>query len=196
MPRPKKLEPYNPALAEYQRQQKEAEDAKKRDRKATDLPRNARVASMEVADPISGETVDVVRSLRNDPLANLHARKHIDEAQYSAGRAFQNDFETIQSRPQAVDASQPYVDRSFSARSISEAYSRAFDRLNNAHEALGLIGSALSHDVLIDGRSMAEVAERRGLAGDRWEKYFGIRFRECLDCLARVYGFVLEKRNG
>ncbi len=34
-----------------------------------------------------GATLIVMRSVGNDPLANLHARKHIDEAQYQGGRA-------------------------------------------------------------------------------------------------------------
>ena len=165
------------------------------DRRTCDLVRGAEVAPIEIDDPLeAGGRLYVMRSTRNDPLASLHARKYIDDAQYQGGRAFQGDFETIQSRPQAVDASQPYVDRSFMPRGISEAYSGAFDRLNAAHAALGQIGSALAHDVLIDGRTMAKVAARRNLAGEQWEKYFGMRFRECLDCLALVYGFAMHPK--
>jgi hypothetical protein len=165
------------------------------DRRTTDLLRNAQVSPIEVDDPLEpGGKLIVMRSTRNDPLANLHARKVIDEAQYQGGRAFQGDFETIQSRPQAVDASQPYVDRSFRHRGVSDAYSKAFDRLNAAHVALGIIGSPIAHAVLIDGLTMAKLAERRNLSGERWEKYFGMRFQECLDCLALVYGFAMKSK--
>lgn len=180
MARTKRRQPYDPNKPVH-------------DRRTTDLLRNAQVAPIEIDDPLElGGKLMVMRSTRNDPLAWLHARKFIDEAQYQGGRAFQDDFETIQSRPQAVDASQPYVDRSFKPRGISEAYSKAFDRLNAAHTALGQIGSALTQDVLIDARTMAEVAERRGMAGERFEKYFRMRFQECLNCLARVYGFAMD----
>jgi len=62
-------------------------------------------------------------------------------------------------------------------------------RLNRAERALGADGSALTHAVLIAGQTVSQVARSRGLAGERWEKYFGLRFRECLDRLAVVYGF-------
>jgi hypothetical protein len=49
----------------------------------------------EVDDPYeAGGKIIVMRSTRNDPLARLHDRKQIDEAQYHGGRAFQHDFET------------------------------------------------------------------------------------------------------
>jgi hypothetical protein len=152
---------------------------------------------MIVDDPYAlepGEKTEARRDTRRDPLAALHARKQIDEAQYQGGRAFQDDFETIQGGQQACDPSEPYVDRSFRHRGISEAYSKAFARLNRANRDLGVAGSALTHAVLIDGQTCAKFAEARELRGERWEKFFGMRFRECLDCLALAYGFAMEKR--
>jgi hypothetical protein len=150
---------------------------------------------IEVDDPYeAGAKTTAERNIKNDPLANLHARKQIDEAQYHAGRAFQNDFETIQGHQQACDPSQPYVDQSFRHRSMSDAYSKAFARLNNVHVKLGAIGSPLIHSVLIDGKTMEQVAQDRGLVGERWNKYYGVLFRQCLDCLALLYGFAMEKR--
>jgi hypothetical protein len=181
-------------LAEYQARQKEAEEAKKRDRQSRDLLRNAQVAAMETVDPISGDKIVVLRSTRNDPLAALHARKHIDEAQYHGGRAFQHDFEAIEHGAKAVDPSQPYVDCSVVARGVSDSFSKALVRLNAANKELGQNGAALTRDVLITGLSIAQVAEKRGVGGEIELKYLGRRFRECLDCLALVYGFAMEKR--
>ncbi len=165
------------------------------DRRATDLLRNAQVSPIEVDDPLEiGGTLIVMRSTRNDPLAGLHARKSIDEAQYQGGRAFQHDFECIQAGPQAVDASQPYVDRSFRHRSMSDAFSGALARLKVADRALGQLGASLSRDVLIHGMSIQQVGVARGTGGEIELKYLGRRFRECLDCLALVYGFAMEKR--
>ena len=58
--------------------------------------RNADVAAVEVDDPLGldpGDKIVTLRSLRNDPLARLHSRRQIDEAQFQGGRAFQNDWE-------------------------------------------------------------------------------------------------------
>jgi hypothetical protein len=186
-----KRRPYNPALAEYQRAQQAAEDAKKRDRKSQDLLRNARVAAMEVDDPISGDKIVVLRSIRSDPLGNLHAKKYIREDQYQAGREYQNYFELAQGHQQACDPSQPYVDQSFRHRGVSVTQSAALMRLNAANRELGQNGSALVMDVLITGLSISQVGEKRGVGGEIELKYLGKRFREALDTLALVYGFAM-----
>lgn len=175
----RKRQPYDPA--------------KIHDRRATDLLRNAQVAIIEIDDPYeAGAKIVAIRSTRNDPLAGLHARKHIDEAQYQGGRAFQRDFETAERGPRAIDPSKEAVDGGRFPEPITEAQQKAAVRLALVHRELGQIGSALVHDVLVHGRTMAKVAERRGYAGERWEKYFGMRFQECLDCLALVYGLAME----
>ena len=53
-------------------------------------------------------------------------------------------------------------------------------------------GSALVHDVLVQGLTMEQVGQRRGLCTKRWSDYFSRRFRECLDRLALLYGFATE----
>ncbi len=144
----------------------------------------------EVDDPFdAGAKITIMRSTRNDPLANLHARKSIDEAQYQGGRAFQNDFETIEHGAKAVDPSQPYVDCSLVARGVSDAYSKALVRLQLAHRELGQHGAALVHAVIIVGRSIDDICKDRGLTSQRENDYIGRRFRECLECLAICYGF-------
>ena len=53
------------------------------------------VAEIDVDDPHAtrtGQKIPVLRQMRSDPLARLHARKQIDEAQYNAGRAYQRDW--------------------------------------------------------------------------------------------------------
>jgi hypothetical protein len=183
MARTKRRAPYDPSKAH--------------DRRATDLNRGIaqHVAPIEVEDPYAeGEKIIVMRSIRTDSLGRLHAHKQIDEAQYHAGRAYQDDFEIVQGQQQAADPSQPYVDQSFRQRGVSVTYSEALVRLNRAHRDLGLIGSTVASDVLIHGKSMAKVASDRGYIGRGWEEFFGKRFRECLDCLALVYGFSMEKR--
>src|SRR5580704_4829249 len=178
MPRAKRKKPYNPA--------------KIHDRRSRDLVRNVEVAAVEVDDPLGldpGDRIVTLRSLRNDPLARLHSRRQIDEAQYQGGRAFQNDWEKAERGPQAVDPSREYVDGGQFREPITESQRKAVLRLNRAERELGADGSALVHEVLILGLTMEQIGQRRGLPGQRWIDYFARRFRECLDRLALIYGF-------
>jgi len=160
------------------------------DRRTNDLVRGAQVAPIEIDDPLeAGGRLYVMRSTRNDPLASLHARRHIDEAQYQAGRAFQGDFETAERGPRAIDPSKEYVDGGRLPEAITEAQRKAVGRLSVAHRRLGADGSAVIHDILIHGRTFEMVACIRGLQGRRWEDYFSAKFRLCLDILAELWGF-------
>lgn len=120
--------------------------------------------------------------------------RQIDEAQYQGGRAFQDDWEQAERGPRAVDPSREYVDGGQAREPITERQRKAVLRLNRAERQLGADGSALVHDVLVSGLSMAEVGQRRGLRSQRWADYFARRFRECLDRLALIYGFATESR--
>src|ERR1700735_3424557 len=167
------------------------------DRRAQDLPRNAEVAAVEVDDPLAlepGEKIVTLRSLRNDPLGKLHSHRQIDEAQYQGGGAFQDDWEKAERGPQAVDPTREYVDGGQMREPITERQRKAVLRLNRAERELGADGSVLVHEVLILGMTMEQIGQRRGLRGQRWIDYFARRFRECLDRLALLYGFAMERR--
>ena len=170
--------------------------AKIHDRRAQDLPRNAEVATVEIDDPYAlrpGEKVVAFRSIRNDPLGRLHSHRQIDEAQYQGGRAFQNDWERAERGPQAVDPTREYVDGAQMREPITESQRQAVLRLNRCERELGADGAALVHDVLVQGMTMEQVGQRRGLKSQRWNDYFARRFKECLDRLALIYGFATEK---
>lgn len=98
-----------------------------------------------------------------DPLAHHLARKHIDQAQYLAGREFQKH--TAGSGP----ASQKWL-----ARCTLE---------------LGQDGFALVRSILIDGKSTREIAEARGMSDEGGQRYYARRFFLCLAALAEVFGF-------
>jgi hypothetical protein len=183
MARARKRTPYDPSKAH--------------DRRATEFNMGIiqHVAPIEVDDPLElGGKLIVMRSTRNDTLGNMHAKKYIREDQYHAGREYQNYFEIAQGQQQACDPSQPYVDQSFRHRDISVSLSEALKQLNRANRVLGQSGAALTTDVLIAGLSIAQVAEKRDVRGEIELKYLGKRFRECLDCLAIVYGFAMRER--
>lgn len=168
--------------------------AKVHDRKATDLLRNAQVAPIEIDDPFEkGAKISAIRSTRNDPLAGLHSRGQIDEAQYHAGRAYQHDFETAERGPRAIDPSKEAVDGGIMPEPITESMRKAAIRLNRAERELGQHGSSLAHDVLIAGLTMAQLGQRRQMTSEAELKYLGRRFRECLDTLALVYGLAMER---
>ncbi len=178
MPRAKPKKPYNPARVH--------------DRRSQDLQYRAEVAAVEVDDPLAlepGEKIVALRSIRNDPLGRMHSHRHIDEAQYRGGRAFQNDWEKAERGPRAVDPTREYVDGGQAREPITESQRKAVRRLNRAQHELGADGSVLVHEVLIMGMSMEQVGQRRGLRAQRWNDYFARRFRECLDRLALMYGF-------
>src|SRR5438094_10348578 len=181
MARTKRKKPHNPA--------------KVHDRRSHDLPRNAEVAAVEVDDSLGlepGDKIVALRSIRNDPLARLHSHRQIDEAQYQAGRAFQSDWEKAERGPRAVDPTREYVAGGQGSEPGTEGERKAVLRLNRAERELGADGSALVHDVLVQGLTMEQVGQRRGLHTKRWSDYFSRRLRECLDRLALLYGFATE----
>jgi hypothetical protein len=172
--------------------------AKLHDRRSQDLPRNAEVAEVEIDNPLAlepGEKIVALRSIRNDPLGRLHSHRQIDEAQYQGGRAFQNDWEKAVRGPQAIDPAREYVDNSPAREPVTEAQRQAVLRLNRAERELGADGSALVHDVLVQGMTMEQVGHRRGMRTQRWNDYFSRRLRECLDRLALIYGFSTGKKK-
>ena len=183
MVRTKRSKPFNPAKAH--------------DRRSRDLLRNADVAAVEVDDPLGldpGDKIVTLRSLRNDPLGKLHSHRQIDEAQFQGGRAFQDDWEKAERGPQAVDPGREYVDGGQFREPITEGQRKAVLRLNRIERELGADGSALVYEALILGMTMEQISQRRGLRGQRWLDYFARRLRECLDRLAQVYGFAMDKR--
>ncbi|MGT2435047.1 hypothetical protein ACU4GH_03330 [Bradyrhizobium betae] len=165
------------------------------DRRSREVPFNAEVAEVEVDNPLAldpGEKIVAIRSVRSDPLGRLHAHHQIDEAQYRGGRAFQNDWETAERGPQAVDPTREYVDGARSREPVTESQRQAVLRLNRVERELGTDGAALVHDVLVLGLTMDQIGQRRAVRTQRWNDYFARRFRECLDRLAQVYGFATE----
>ncbi len=168
------------------------------DRRSSDLPLHAEVATVKVDDPFAlepGEKIIALRSIRNDPLGRFHSHRQIDEAQYQGGRAFQTDWERAERGPKAVDPTREYVDGVQTREVITESQRKAVLRLNRCERELGADGSALVHDVLVRGMTMEQVGQRRGLRSQRWNDYFARRFRECLDRLALIYGFATERHS-
>jgi hypothetical protein len=170
--------------------------SKPHDRRATDLLRNAMVAPIIVDDPLEiGSKLVVMRSIRNDPLAGLHARQFIDDAQFWGGRRFQADFEAAERGPRAIDPAKEFVDGGTLPEPITEAQQKAALQLAVVYQTLGLNGSALTENVLIHGLTIEQVCVARGASSELERKYLGRRFRECLDCLAKIYGLAMASKE-
>jgi hypothetical protein len=172
-------QPYNPAAPVH-------------DRRAREFNRGiaSHLSPIEVDDPVEkGAKLMVIRNTRNDPLAGMHARNFIDEAQYHAGRAFQNDFETAERGPRAIDPGKEAVDGGRLPEPITDAQQKAAKRLNAAVKDLGQEGSGIIHDVLITGMGISQLVSRRGFSGGYWRELFGRKLGLCLDKLAVSYGF-------
>ncbi len=150
---------------------------------------------MEVTDPYSTalrpERITVTRTLRDDPLARLHARRQIADADYLAGRKWQALYERAElGRLMGVDMFRESVDAApaIPAGTTDERL-RAARELARLDRALGIEGCAIVRDVLAFRRFIDEVARRRGLEGRGDRDYLGRRFRECLATLSVELGY-------
>src|SRR5512139_220044 len=152
-------------------------DPARYDRRTTDLLRNAQVSPIEVDDPMEpGAKLIVMRSIRNDPLAGLHSRRSIDDAQFWGGRAFQKDFETAERGPGAIDPSKEAVDGGMAPEPITEAQQRSAKQLAVVYRSLGLNGSSLTQTILIHGLTIEQLCVARGASTETERKYLGKRF--------------------
>jgi hypothetical protein len=77
---------------------------------------------------------------------------------------------------------------------ITAGQRKAALRLNGIERELGADGSALAHKLLVDGMTMEQVGQRRGLITQRWKDYFSRRLQERLDCPALIDGFATDQR--
>lgn len=164
------------------------------DRRATDLLRNALVAPIEIDDPYeAGAKIMSIRSLRDDPLARMHSRGQIDEAQYQAGKQYRSDWEKAERGPRAIDPGKEYVDGGLPPEAISEPQKRAVAALARLSRVLGLQTEYVLRRVLCGNLFPGQVALELGGNGPREAEHTAWLFRKGLEVLAREYGFVLER---
>ncbi len=184
--------PFNPALAEYQAKQQAAREAEKRDRKSRDLLRNARVAAAEVDDPISGDRVVVLRSVRDDPIADMLARGHVDQCEFETARHWQRAYEGAEiGGACGIDPSKEFVDGGCPREVLSDRQIKATKELKAAREELGAAGNWLVVSVLGTKKTLEMVAWewRQAKPGDASYRYVTRRFRECLKTLSELFGY-------
>jgi hypothetical protein len=136
----------------------------------------------------------VIVNLREDPIGRMHARRQVDEAQYSAARAYQQlyDRATIGNLSPA-DPSRIRVDGGRAPDPISAARMAAATRLRSVESTLkdwhGHAGLSLTRCVLTGGKSVEKTARDFGASSSRELRSWAWLFRKCLDVLARSLGF-------
>lgn len=167
------------------------------DRLAAELPTNAVVAMVEVDDPYeAGGRIQVLRSVRDDPLSRLHYRGHIDHAQYAAGRAWQADYEAAEvGGVKAMDTTKEPVDGRRLPDMLTDRQRQAMRRLSRDDGALGQEGAIIVRRVLVQAMTFEQIGAERGDIGQFMIRYLGKRFREALETLAQVRGFVGKARG-
>jgi hypothetical protein len=136
--------------------------------------------------------VSAVRSLRDDPLARLHDRRQISEAEYRAGRDFQRLLEATElGRLRTNDPSREPVDGGTGFRDgLSERAAQAFRQLARLWPILGKDGSAILRAFLGERQFLPAIAAARCLPQDQQTlRYLGRRVRECLETLAKEFGY-------
>ena len=149
------------------------------------------VAAIDVDDPYEQDAkIRVLRSLRDDPLGQMHARRQIDDVQYNAGRHFQKALEIAEiGGAKAIDYTRTKVDGGQIAQAvISDEQAKAFGDLSKARKSLGDYGASIVHDVLACRLTILECGQRRMMTREKELDFMGKRFRECLDTMAVVFG--------
>jgi hypothetical protein len=150
--------------------------------------------------PPQRPTATVVVNLREDPIGRMHARRQVDEAQYSAARAYQQlyDHATIGTLSPA-DPSRIRVDGGQRPDPISAARMAAATRLRSVEGTLkdwhGFAGLSLTRSVLTGGNSVDRAARDFGARSEREARFWGLLFRKCLDVLAKALGFASSAKR-
>lgn len=160
-----------------------------------DLPINSAVAITTVDDPLSvtGGKLDAVRSVRDDPLAGMHARRQIDDAQFAAGRLWQRYHEMSEIGPiQAIDPGKEAVDGGKMREPITDRQREAFKALDEARGALSATAWSLVSDVLGKRVGIRQAAEARGRFTSYGWKQTGAEFRDALEVLAVLWGLAAK----
>jgi hypothetical protein len=119
------------------------------------------------------------RALRDDPLGQMHQRKQIGEAQYQAGRRFQQTWEAAGTPLRSSGNIIEHVDGGRTASDgITDKRMAAAKLLDAWRQSLGESDYRFLQAVLIDKRSIREVAD----ASRGWSECSGDwppRLRRC-----------------
>jgi hypothetical protein len=137
------------------------------------------IAPADVDDPFEkGAKLRVVRNLREHPIAMLHHRGIIDDAQAHAASVFRKKWESTQRGNMAIDYARTKVDGGAAVEPLPERAQEAYQWLNllARHPGCGMVGFAILVAVCGEGRGVQETARRMKAP----EKAISFRLKEAL----------------
>jgi hypothetical protein len=157
------------------------------DRRSRDTIAAGRYNPIEVDDPYApGEKIVVLRQMRHDTLAYLHAHHRIDDAQYEAGRAYQRDWEAAERGARAVDPTREKVDGGLGIDPLPVKQLSARNKLVAIERVLGRRLVRIVQAILVHGATLESVAASQDRSAI---ELTGKMFRAGLEELAVEYGF-------
>lgn len=156
-------------------------------RQSTDTLAAGEYAPAIVDDPYEqGGKLSTLRQLRSDPLARLHSHRQIDDAQFHAGRAYQNDREVAERGARAIDPGKECVDGGRAPEALTDRQIKARKRLIKIERDLGKRLMSVLEAVLIDGQTIEQFTQSKVQST---LKLHGGLFRVALNELATIYCF-------
>jgi len=188
----KQLEAYTRHKAERKPTRRPAE-VKVFDRRSLDNPKGVIPSEDEIRGPLDGphERSAVIRNLRSDVLAQMKARRQIDECQYAAGRHWEALWERAEiGGIKAMDTTKEPVDgHGETAEPLTDRQRSAVRDLRRADSDLGIRGATLVRLVLGRRLTVEQIAVEYANGSHHDKLYFGRLFRDCLDVLAISFGY-------
>lgn len=173
------------------------DNPKVHDRKAVELPLNAKVAPLEVADPYNPEDrIVVLRSISTDPLAWMHSHNRIDDASYAAGREWQAIFaRSTLGNIRSIDTTKEAVSGGRFPDSLTDSRIKAMARLRKLDEELKPELSRLVFDILGRGLFPNQAAQERGKYGEYAARSMSRKFKRALLIVAVELGFANSQKS-
>lgn len=153
---------------------------------------------IQVVDPHSehSEIRTKIVNLRDDPVGQMHKRGQLGrgpeaDARLKAARRWEvlYDQATI-GGANGIDLTREYVDGGRFETPDTDKRLKAADTLARLRKTLGIVGDSVVTLVLGEKMTIVQVTERFGHSGQKAYRFYGARFRECLDLLALELGIV------
>lgn len=164
------------------------------DRKSSDLLINAVVTPVVIEDPY-GDKIEILRSIRDDVLAAMLSRQHIEQHQYEAGRLWEKYYEQAQiGGVSAIDPTKEAVDGGRMREPLTDVQVSAFHKLDEARRELGRFGHGLVMDILGHRRTVVQAAERRNCWTEADRRFIARSFRNSLDSMAVIWSLASARK--
>lgn len=171
-----------------------------RDRTAVQ-PNERLEVGVVVLEGTDGRRAEHYRSYRQDPLALMESRGHVDEAQFRAGREWQLHWERLEiGGAKAIDYGRDVVDGGKLHEPFGDMQVRAAAALGRMNAAvrreMGMLGERVVRLVLAEGMAVKDVITLFGFdpSDTQTRLFYGRVFRDALEILAVECGYAAKKR--